>query len=215
MIYSFMQYPVICSIMLMIGLIIFYGIFRATRKRFGTFGACIATGISLVFAQEAYPTAEEKQAVDNITFLRTDPEIEFLIDTGSYVSNNIVHLSFTTRFLPSSAMLYLDYIPKTESADSTNYSTFMAGELSSIPNTCVFEFENAISNRWVFYTTYTQGANVHTNGVAVAEFMRARNYDNVAVPKRASIWEDGERVYPKNDIMSATADLLNQLDQEE
>jgi hypothetical protein len=151
-----------------------------------------------ILSYTAYPTSNQKNPdrKEPIAFLQTDPEVKYLIDNGSWVSNDVVHLEFVTRLLPPSAMLYLDYIPKTEPQDSLNYSTYLFGSVDTIPNVVEFMFEGAISNRWVFYTTYTPGPNVHTNGVAVAEFIKAKKYDNVAVPKRSTIWENGERVYP-------------------
>lgn len=172
--------------------------YRKVKKQTGSrFVASIFLVVFIGMASVAFPTsAEKKREKDPIGFLRTDAEIVYLIDNGSYVSNNIVHLEFSTRLLPPSAELFLDYIPKTEPADSTAYTTYLSGSVETVPNVVEFEFENAISNRWIFYTTYTPGPNVHTNGVAVAEFLKAKNYENVAVPKRSTIWENGARVYP-------------------
>lgn len=172
--------------------------YRKVKKQTGSrFVASIFSVVFIGMALVAFPASREKQRVkDPIGFLRTDPEIVYLIDNGSYVSNNVVRLEFSTRLLPPSAELFLDYIPKTEPADSTAYTTYLSGSVETVPNVVEFEFENAISNRWIFYTTYTPGPNVHTNGVAVAEFLKAKNYENVAVPKRSTIWEDGKRIYP-------------------
>lgn len=199
---SFAEYPAICFPMLAFLIGMLFYIFRVTRKRFGVLGAWCCVGMAVFASSEAFPTAEEKR--ERITFLQTDPEIKHLIDEGSYVATNRVHLAFSTYLLPNNAMLYLDYIPKTEPADSVNFSTFVCGTVGEMPTVSTYEFENAISNRWVFYSVYTQGPNVHTNGVAVAEFMKAVGKDNVAVPKRATIWEDGERVWPSASALQAS-----------
>lgn len=199
---AFVDFPIICSASIAFAIGIFYLIFRAAKKQFGVFGAWCCLELSVVASTTAYPTEEEKR--DRVTFLQTDPEIVHLIDEGSYVATNRVHLAFSTYLLPNSAMLYLDYIPKTEPADSVNFSTFVCGTVGEMPTVSTYEFENAISNRWVFYSVYTQGPNVHTNGVAVAEFMKAVGKDNVAVPKRATIWENGERVWPSASALQAS-----------
>lgn len=199
-----------------LGIIALFGFYayQKIRKQTGNkFVASVAVAAFTVLAYTAYPTSAEKNPdrKEPITFLRTDPEIEYLIDTGSWVSNNVVHLEFSTRLLPSSAPLFLDYIPKTELPDSNNYTTYLNGTVATVPNVVEFEFEGATSNRWVFYTTYTPGPNVHTNGVAVAEFMKATKYYNVAVPKRSTIWEGGKRIYPTDERV----DLLNALGEDE
>lgn len=195
-----------------LGIVALFGfyIFQKIKKQTGNrFVALVVVAAFAALAHTAYPTSAEKNPdrKEPITFLQTDPEIVYLVDLGSYVSNNVVHLEFTPRLLPPSAPLFLDYIPKTEPPESQNYATYLAGTVESIPQIIDFTFEGAISDRWVFYTTYTPGPNVHTNGVAVAEFMKAKNYDNVAVPKRSTIWENDKRIWPETEKF----DLLNQL----
>lgn len=203
-------YCVFIGIVVLLGALLYRKIKAQSGNRF--VAGCVVAAFAAL-AHVAYPTSAEKNPDDpreRITFLQTDPEIKYLIDEGSWVSNNVVHLEFSTRLLPSSAPLFLDYIPKTEPPESNNYSTYLAGTVESVSNTVEFTFEGAISNRWVFYTTYTPGPNVHTNGVAVAEFMKATKYDNVAVPKRSTIWEGGERIYPTDERV----DLLDALGEE-
>lgn len=199
---------------ILIGLLIIFAYYAYQKIKKQTDSRFIASIFLIAFigmGYVAFPTStEKKREKDPIGFLRTDPEAVYLIDNGSYVSNNIVHLEFSTRLLPPTAMLFLDYIPKTEPAESTAYTNYLYGSVMELPTVIEFEFENAISNRWVFYTTYTPGPNVHTNGVAVAEFLKATKYDNVAVPKRSSIWENGIKIYPTEE----TVDLLNALGEE-
>lgn len=191
------EYSVYAIVAGLVAIFAFYAYQKIKKQTGSHFVASVFLVVFIGMASVAFPTsAEKKREKDPIGFLRTDPEVVYLIDNGSYVSNNIVHLEFSTRLLPPSAELFLDYIPKTEPADSTAYTNYLSGSVATVPNVVEFEFENAISNRWIFYTTYTPGPNVHTNGVAVAEFIKAAKYDNVAVPKRSTIWENGERIYP-------------------
>lgn len=202
---------VLCCVF--IGIVVPLGAFLYRKIKAKTGNRFVAGCVVAIFAHlayVAYPSSAEKNPRDRIAFLHTDPEIKYLVDNGSWVSNNVVHLEFSTRLLPSSAPLFLDYIPKTEPIGSNNYTTYLAGIVESVSNIVEFTFEGAISYRWVFYTTYTPGPNVHTNGVAVAEFMKATKYDNVAVPKRSTIWEGGEKVYPTDE----RADLLDALGEE-
>ena len=193
-----MIFGISCVLLCLIALLGFY-LYQKVKKQTGNkFFASFVVSWFALFTYTAYPTSAEKNPdrKDSITFLQTDPEITYLIDNGSWVSDNVVHLEFSTRLLPPSAPLFLAYIPKTELPDSNNYTTYLSGTVESVPDVFEFEFESAISNRWVFYTTYTPGPVVHTNGVAVAEFMRATAYDNVAVPKRTTIRENGNKIWP-------------------
>ena len=201
-----------CFFLGIIALFGFYAYQKIKKQTGNKFVAGIVVAAFAALANTAYPTSAEKNPdrKDPIGFLRTDPEIVYLVDAGSWVSNNVVHLEFSTRLLPSSAQLFLDYIPKTESPDSNNYSTYLSGTVESVPNVVEFEFEGAISNRWVFYTTYTSGPVVHTNGVAVAEFLRVPGSDNAAIPKRSTIWVGSKLVWPNTNLLDRV-NLLEEL----
>lgn len=207
LIFEYSVYAILAGLVILFAFYAYQKIKKQTNSRFvASIFLVVFIGMSLV----AFPTSTQKQQrKDPIGFLRTDAEIVYLIDNGSYVSNNIVHLEFSTRLLPPTAELFLDYIPKTEPVVSTAYTTYLSGTVETLPSVIEFEFENAISNRWIFYTTYTPGPNVHTNGVAVAEFFRATKYDNVAVPKRATIWENGERIYPSTEKINLLEEIGN------
>lgn len=201
---------------LLLGIIAFFGFYfyQKIKKQSGNkFVAGLAVALFASLAYTAFPTSREKNPEDRrerITFLQTDAEIANLIDEGSWVSSNKVHLAYSTRLLPNSASLYLDYISKEESAESNKYTNYLTGTVESIPNIVEFEFENALNYRWVFYTTYTPGPVVHTNGVAVAEFLRVPGSDNAAVPKRSTIWEGEKLVWPKTNLLERI-NLLEEL----
>jgi hypothetical protein len=101
-------------------------------------------------------------------------------------------------------MLYLDYCAKTDAVSNLRWTTFLSAPLSDWPEKMEFTFENASSNRWVFYTTYTPGPVVHTNGVAVAEFIKVPEKKDVAVPKRAVIYQDGKLIWPNKELLIKT-----------
>lgn len=165
-------------------------------KKMGKAGTFIFLLVSGFMVFGTLPPAKEKNKNDKVQFWSASSDTVYLIDNGSYVSNNLVHISFVTRLLPDSAMIFLDFIPKGAEPSAENYSTFKAMTSAEWPRDIDFEFEDAISNKWVMYTTYTPGPAVHTNGVAVAEFLKAQKYDNVAVPKRSTIWQDGKMLWP-------------------
>lgn len=184
--------------LLIIGTIAVWVIKRLV-DRLGKGGALFFLAVACFSVFASFPTASEKK-FEKIHFYHASPDTVYLIDNGSYVSNNTVHVDFVTRLLPDSAFIYLDYVPKGEENNPNAYSTYIARHSAQFPRIMDIEFENAISNRWMMYTTYTPGPVVHTNGVAVAEFLRAKDKDNIAVPKRATIWEDGKKVWPRYNL---------------
>ena len=46
-----------------------------------------------------------------VSFPRTDIERAYLVDAGSYVSNDVVHVAFTTFLVPPEAPIFLAYWP--------------------------------------------------------------------------------------------------------
>ena len=165
-------------------------------EKMGRGGALVFLIVACTMVFASFPTTKEKNINDKVQFWSASSDTVYLIDCGSYVSNNLVHIEFETRLLPDSAMIFLDYIPKDAEPNASNYSTFKAMTAAEWPRKVDFNYEGATSNKWVMYTPHTPGPVVHTNGVAVAEFIKAQKYDNVAVPKRSTIWEDGKMLWP-------------------
>jgi hypothetical protein len=131
----------------------------------------------------------------HVNFPRTDPEVAYLIDNGSYVSNNVVHVDFNTFLIPGDAPITLAYWPN-ESTNEADFVELFTYNLSAWPRPLDFEFENAISNRWYCYTTWTPGPAAHTNGVFQQVWMSDRRENRNAIPIRTIIIEDGEQIAP-------------------
>ena len=100
-----------------------------------------------------------------VSFPYLDVEQQYLFNNGSVVSNDHVHVNFTSSVvLPSSAMIYLDYFPNGDS--SLPAVTYTNATLATFPRPLDFDFPNAVSNAWFCYTPSTPGPTVHTNGIA-------------------------------------------------
>ncbi len=135
------------------------------------------------------------KATRNVSFPRTDIEIAYLVDAGSYVTNDLVHVAFHSYLIPSSAPIVLSYWPD-GSTNEEEMVTAYAATLADFPNPLDFAFENAISNRWYCYTTWTPGPAVHTNGVWQTIWMTDRLYNLDLIPIRTAIEADGEKIAP-------------------
>ena len=130
-----------------------------------------------------------------VSFPRTDIEVAYLVDAGSYVSNNLVHVAFDSYLIPSSAPIVLAYCPD-GSTNEEDIVTAYAATLADFPNPLDFAFENAISNQWYCYTTWTPGPAVHTNGVWQTIWMTDRRYNRYLIPIRTRIEADGDVIAP-------------------
>ena len=171
-------------------------VWKELVQKMGRYGSLIFLCVSCLMIFFAHSSSKEKNKEEKVQFWHASSDTVYLIDNGSIVTSNKVHIAFETRLLPGSAMIFLDFIPKDAEQTAENYSTFLSMTADEWPRDIDFDFENALDYKWVMYTTYTPGPVVHTNGVAVAEFFRSPKYDNVAVPKRSTIWEDGKMLWP-------------------
>ena len=130
-----------------------------------------------------------------VSFPRTDIEQAYLVDTGSYVTNGLVHLSFSTFLVPQNAWIVLDYWPD-GSTNEADMVTAYAATLAEFPQPLDFPFANAISNRWYCYTTWTPGPAIQTNGVWQTIWMTDRRENRFLIPIRTRIVVDCESIAP-------------------
>lgn len=128
-----------------------------------------------------------------VSFPRTDIEVAYLVDAGSYVTNDLVHVAFNSYLIPSSAPIVLAYCPD-GSTNEEDIVTAYEASLADFPNPLDFAFENAISNRWYCYTTWTPGPAVHTNGVWQTIWMTDRRDNRYLIPIRTGIEADGKSI---------------------
>ena len=132
-----------------------------------------------------------------ISYPKTDNDIAYLTDAGSYVTNDAVHVAFTRLpMVPSSATFYLDYCAldgTNEQGVATNWvnaKTATFGELS-VPFD--FAFANATNYNWLAYTDWTPGPAVQTNGVWHAYWGLDRKQGRYFIPVRTCV-RDGSEV---------------------
>ena len=110
-----------------------------------------------------------KSKIGGITYPKTDNEIAYLTDAGSYVTNDAVHVAFTRLpMVPSSATFYLDYCAldgTNEQGVATNWVNAKTATFGELEVPFDFAFANATNFNWVAYTDWTPGPAVQTNGV--------------------------------------------------
>ena len=91
-------------------------------------------------------------------------DVSYLIDRGSFVTNDFVHVDFSTVVIPSSANLYIYYraLASTNVTDWTEYLATTIGEFDP-PQDIVYPA--ATNFNWMVFSDWTPGPAVETNGV--------------------------------------------------
>lgn len=124
----------------------------------------VALAVSCTILAQKQPSA-----TDRVEFPLTDPEARYLIDAGSYVTNTLVHLAFTTLIVPPTATIHLDYRPKADT--NATYSTAFALPLSSLTLPLDYPCPNATNYHWCCYTDWTPGPSAVTNDTYIINWM--------------------------------------------
>ena len=159
-----------------------------------------------------------------ILFPRTDSDIIYIANNGSYVTNDFVHVDYIKHpVVPSSAQLFIDYYA-VDDTNLQNVATLVATTFSAFHTPTNIPFAFATNYNFVCYTTWTPGSTVHTNGVLHANWGTASgSMANEAaarglfwaIPVQTEIIENGKTTFPpKTQPIVIEANLLNELNEE-
>jgi len=143
-----------------------------------------------------------------VNFPYTDPEVLYLTDAGSFVTNTYVHINFTRNILvPTAANLYVDGcdIKWTNDVDKTAHmfnvysSTFAA---SIVPFD--IQYAHATNYNWYVYTDWVPPPVVHTNGVAFIVWqIGVGKATNDLAMTRTGVYRGENRIAPNAAITNA------------
>lgn len=138
-----------------------------------------------------------------VNFPRTNPDVQHIVDCGSYVTNDCAYISFSTIALPYDALIVVAYAPP-EATNESQVITVAAITLSQwlvqFPGkdgadvTAWFAWDvdwgdKATDYTWYCYTTWTPAPSVHTNGVLNCYGIKIDNIGGVL--KRTVLIENG------------------------
>ena len=132
-----------------------------------------------------------KGRVGTVSFPRTDPQVAYLADAGSYVTNDFVHVSFTRVVVPDSAGLFIDR-REVSSTNDADWVTHLATTFAQFQVPQDVPFTAATNWNWAVYTDWTPGPAVETNGVWHAMFGLDRKTGRHVIPVRACIRVDAD-----------------------
>jgi hypothetical protein len=132
----------------------------------------------------------------SISYPKTDNEIAYLTDAGSYVTNDAVHVAFTRLpMVPSSATFYLDYCAldgTNAQGVATNWVNAKTATFADLEVPFDFTFAAATNYNWMAYTDWTPGPAVQTNGVWHAYWGVDKKTGSYIIPVRTCVRADGE-----------------------
>lgn len=128
-----------------------------------------------------------------ITYPYVDYEMRYLVDSGSYVASNIVHVAFSRYVVPASADFFISY-RDVESTNDLDWVVFTNTTFSAFAVPCDIEYPAATNYDWICYTTWTPGPTVQTNGVWHSYWGRDKKLHTHLIPIRSAVRVDGETI---------------------
>lgn len=145
----------------------------------------------------------------SVTYPYTDVEVRYLYDAGSYVTNDYVHVEFArSAVVPDSAPL-LGYYRPVGSTNDSEWVQFLDSTFAEFHTPTNIPFAGALTNDFQFFTTYTPGPVVHTNGVAVVNWQQNFERDGQYLATiRTGVYTNGCRVAPNPGITNGPSALL-------
>lgn len=138
-----------------------------------------------------------KPTVGRVSFPYTDVETRYLYDAGSYVTNDYVHVAFTKSAVVPDSADFLGYVRPCGSTNDEDWVQILATTFAKFHSPSNVPFAGAISNDFQFFTTFTPGPVVHTNGVAVINWQKPFDGStNRFATIRTGIYVEGRRLAP-------------------
>lgn len=145
----------------------------------------------------------------SVVFPYTDVETRYLFDAGSYVTNDYVHVEFTRSPVVPDSADFLGYYRPNDSTNDVDWVCFLETTFGEFHSPSNIPFAGALTNDFQFFTTYTPGPVVHTNGVAVVNWQQNFAKDGRLIATiRTGIYTNAVRIAPNPGITNAPAAIL-------
>ena len=157
--------------------------------------------LSIISLATVYAGTKAHSPRGTVTFLRTDSDVAYFIDKGSYTTNDYVYVDFTTHpILPLTANFYGEYRALSDTND-TDWVEFVNTTIEDFAPPQSIALDSATNYNFRFYTDWTPSPIVHTNGVLNVNWGKA-NSDNledlyIGIPVRTEIFLDATNIAPR------------------
>ena len=133
-----------------------------------------------------------------VTYPRTEAGRAYLVNRGSYVTNDFVHLDFERRIVPDDAALVIER-RGVASTNDTDWAEFLRTTFAAFAVPADLPCADATNWTWIVYADWAPEPSVHTNGILETKWgVSARDAAHraarraVGVPAQTTVWADGE-----------------------
>ena len=133
-----------------------------------------------------------------VTYPMTEAGRTYLVDRGSYVTNDFVHIDFERRIVPDDAALVIER-RGVASTNDTDWAEFLRTTFAAFAVPTDLPCAGATNWTWIVYADWAPGPSVHTNGILETKWgVSARDAAHraerlaVGVPAQTTVWADGE-----------------------
>ena len=134
-----------------------------------------------------------------ISYPQTEAGISYLTDAGSYITNDMVHVDFIRNaMVPVSADLQ-GWAREWNSTNDEEWVQFLDTTFAAFPVPADIPYPAATNFSFMFFTTWTPGPTVQTNGVAHVMWVANPAATNVVYPRATGIYTNSSsRIERKN-----------------
>ena len=145
-----------------------------------------------------------------VNYPRTDPEVWYVMDNGSYVTNDAVHVAIVRNLVvPSSANFFLYGLESAYTNDNAWAEHAFCAYSNTFDRMTVpfdFAFPAASNYNWIGFTDWVPPPVTHTNGVAYVGWqIGAGKAINELAPYKTGIYADGAKLAPSPAITNGPA----------
>ena len=109
----------------------------------------------------------------SVTYPRTEAGRAYLIDRGSYVTNDCVHIDFERRIVPDDAALVIERRP-VASTNDTEWAEFLRSTFAAFAVPTNLPCAHATNWNWIVFADWTPPPSVHTNGILEVKWGTSR-----------------------------------------
>ena len=133
-----------------------------------------------------------------VTYPMTEAGRSYLVDRGSYVTNDFVHIDFERRIVPDDAALVIER-RGVASTNDTDWAEFLRTTFAAFAVPADIPCADATNWMWIVYADWAPEPSVPTHGILEAKWGgSARDAAHraerlaVGVPAQTTVWADGE-----------------------
>jgi len=134
----------------------------------------------------------------SVTYPKTEAGRAYLIDRGSYVTNDYVRIDFERRIVPDDAALVIER-REVASTNDLEWAEYLRATFAAFSVPTNLPCANATNWNWIVYADWTPPPSVHTNGILEVKWGTSRKDAAhraaglaVGIPAQSTAWVCGE-----------------------